>query len=140
MKIVIGNDHRGFHLKNFLFQNLDFDWIDVGSYNDERTDYPIYVKSACEKILNNEAKYGILICASGAGMSIAANRFANIYAALVWNVETAKISKSDDNSNILILPADFISNEEALKMIKIWLSTSFKGDRYSDRLKMIDQF
>lgn len=140
MKIVIGNDHRGFSLKNFLFQNLDLDWLDVGSYNDERTDYPIYVKLVCDKILNNEAEYGILICGSGAGMSMAANRFKNIYATLVWNIETAMLSKSDDNSNVLILPADFISNEEALQMITIWLSTEFKGGRYSDRLEMIDKF
>jgi ribose 5-phosphate isomerase B len=139
MKIVIGNDHRGFDLKNYLIEKSSLDFIDIGSYSKERTDYPIYVKLACEKILAKEAQMGILICGSGAGMSIAANRFKDIYAALVWSQETAHLAKRDDNANVLILPADFISNEQALEMINIWISTEFSGGRYLERLKMIDE-
>ena len=139
MKIAIGTDHRGFDLKNFIinaFQKIE--WEDVGCFSTERCDYPIYAKKVSELILENKVKYGILLCGTGIGMAIAANRFKKIYAALVWNSTIARLSKEDDNSNILVLPADFISNEDSLEIIEAWLKASFKGGHYLERIKMLE--
>lgn len=141
MRIAIGSDHRGFELKKLIIEKYNKDeikWTDVGTGDTQRTDYPVYTLPVCLEILQGTADAGILICGSGVGMSIAANRFSNIYAALVWNEEVARLSKEHDNANILILPADFISNEQAFSMIHAWLNAQFKGDRYKTRLDMID--
>lgn len=139
MEIVIGNDHRGFELKKFLINFFtEYNFLDIGSCDKERTDYPIYVKKACDVILQGKASYGILICGSGVGMSIAANRFHGIYAALVWNKEVAEFAKRDDNANVLVLPSDFISENDSVEIVKAWLKAEFKGGRYGDRIKMID--
>ena len=139
MKIVIGSDHRGFEGKKFLIENFsDIDWLDVGTFSDERTDYPEFAKKAVKKILEKEANLGILICGSGIGMSIAANRFKDIYAGLVWNKEVAKSAKEDDNVNILILPSDFVSPDKFIDIVRSWLYAEFKGGIYKKRLDMID--
>ena len=85
-----------------------------------------------------ESDFAILLCSTGVGMSIAANRFPGIYAALVWNSKVARLSKEDDNSNILVFPSDFVSFGEIHEMIDEWLTANFKGDKYQDRLNMID--
>ncbi len=145
MNIAIGADHRGFHHKE-LIKNLlvipdkNITWIDVGTSNAQRTDYPKYVQEVCSTILQEQASNGILICGSGVGMSIAANRYAKIYAALVWNDEVALKSKEDDNANILVIPADFVDAAQSVSMIKIWLQATFKNGRYQERLNMIDAF
>lgn len=141
MKIAIGADHRGFELKEFLKKNIDSNyatWTDVGTFDQQRTDYPLYTLPVCLEVLKASVDCGILICGSGAGMSIAANRFSYIYAALVWNEDVARISKEDDNSNIIVLPADFIDNELAKKIVISWLNAKFKGGRYKKRIDMID--
>lgn len=141
MKIAIGNDHRGYDLKNFIIKNMpEINWVNVGSDSFERTDYPIYVKKVCDLLLSKEVEFGVLVCASGAGMSIAANRFKGIYAALVWNIETAMLSKQDDNANVLIFPADFVNKNDIIEMINVWLKSQFKQGRYLERIKMIDKF
>lgn len=143
MNIAIGADHRGFilkaHIKQYVVGNDDpIVWIDVGAENENRSDFPEYTKKVCDTIKNQEAQLGILICGSGIGMSIAANRFNHIYAALVWNDEVAQSSKEDNNANVLVLPADFISGDQAVVMINAWLKTTFKGGRYQQRIDMID--
>lgn len=144
MQIAIGADHRGYDQKEEIKREIgklhpSVKWIDVGTYNKERTDYPIYVTKVCDELLSGATKLGILLCGSGVGMSIAANRHPKIYAALVWNEEVARMSKSDDNANVLVLPADFISKECAVAIVNAWLTTQFKGGRYQERLQMIDQ-
>jgi ribose 5-phosphate isomerase B len=139
MKIAIGTDHRGFKLKNYIIDSLkDIEWEDVGCFSEERCDYPIYAKKVCELILKNKVQYGILLCGTGVGMAIAANRFKEIYAALAWNHIIAKLSKEDDNANIIVLPADFITKNDSLEMIKAWLDTNFKGGYYLERIKMLE--
>ena len=81
---------------------------------------------------------GFFICGSGIGMSIAANRYPKIYAALCWNESVAKVAKSDDGANVLIPPADYVSIDDALKIVKAWMDAEFKGGRYQDRLELID--
>src|SRR5579872_4127886 len=109
MNIVIGADHRGFQLKAYIKQYVvgaddPIAWIDVGTNNEERTDFPLFTQNACAMIQGNEAEKGILICGSGIGMSIAANRYGGIYAALVWNEEIATLAKEHNNANVLVLP------------------------------------
>lgn len=141
MKIAIGADHRGYALKNAILQSLDdgsIAWSDAGCHNEERCDYPLFAQVVAKQVQDKTVDAGILICGSGIGMSIAANRFKNIYAALVWNVDVARSSKEHDNANILILPADFATKDEAIAMVHAWQDASFLGDRYQERLSMID--
>jgi len=140
MKISIGTDHRGYDLKLQIIEHFkEVEWIDVGTNSKERTDYPIFAKKVCNNILKKESELGILLCGSGVGVGIAANRFRGIYAGVCWNTEIAKLAKGDDNINVLVLPADFVSKEQALLIIKSWLETEFKGGHYQKRLEMIEK-
>ena len=143
MKIAIGADHRGFACKSYIKQYVvgtddSVVWIDVGADDDERSDFPLFTKKVCELIVGGEVDRGILICGSGIGMSIAVNRYKNIYGALVWNEDVARLSKEHNNANVLILPADFVSTEEAASMVNSWLKATFKEGRYQMRIDMID--
>ena len=142
MNIAIGADHRGFECKAYLKQYVvgiddPVVWIDVGAENDERSDFPVYTKKVCELIIKGETERGILICGSGIGMSIAANRYSKIYAALTWNNDVARLSKEHNNANVLVLPADFVSPEQAAEMVNTWLKATFQGGRYQERIDMI---
>lgn len=144
MKIVIATDHRGFALKEWIKQqvaiaNEPVSWIDVGCFTAERCDYPPFAVQACEYLIQKKASCAILLCGTGIGMAIAANRFAGIYAGLVWNEEVARKSKEDDNCNVLVLPADYITQEQMLSCIRAWLTATFKGGRYQERIDMIDK-
>lgn len=140
MKISIGADHRGFALKtNIIEHGEEYEWLDVGTYSEQRTDYPIFSRRVCEDILSGNAECGIILCGSGVGASVAANRFRGIYAALCWNVDIARLAKEDDNANVLVLPADFVTSDLALSIIDVWLKAEFKGGIYQRRLEMIDE-
>src|SRR3989338_6098797 len=95
IKIAIGADHRGFLYKKKLMQLPDFTWIDKGTFDEQKTDYPLFAQAVVSSVLKKEANYGVLLCGSGIGMSIAANRHKGIYAALVWNNEIAVVAKED---------------------------------------------
>lgn len=140
MNIVIGADHRGFVLKEQIKSILtEHDWYDVGTSDTKRTDYPIYANRVCDYMLQGKAEHGILLCGSGIGMAIAANRFKGIYAALCWNEEIARVAREDDGSNLLVLPSDFLSKDDAVRLVRVWLGALFKRGRYQDRLDMIDR-
>ena len=138
MKIAIGADHRGYELKQFLIEVPDIEWVDVGTDSDERTDYPLYVPPVVDALYAKTVDYGVLICGTGVGMSIVANRYKHIYAALAWNVDVARLSKEDDNSNVLVLPADFVTQDQARDMLSAWLEAKFKSGEYEDRLALFD--
>lgn len=143
INIVVGADHRGYAMKEYLKQTqlstiYNLEWVDVGAYNDERSDYPFFAQEVAKLIVAGKASLGILLCGTGIGMAIAANRFKGIYAGLVWNEEVARLSKEDDNVNVLVLPSDFVSLNDAEKMVNVWLHASFKGEEYRERLCMID--
>lgn len=143
--IAIGTDHRGFDYKNKLIKlkataDIVINWIDVGCTTSERCDYPPFAKAVVEKIRSGQAQLGILLCGSGVGMAIAANRFAGIYAALVWNKEVAIQSRADDLSNILVIPADYISEHQLIQMVQAWLIMQPKGGRYAQRIAQIDSW
>lgn len=141
MKIVIGADHRGYQYKQSIQHHAAFnhiEWIDVGAFSEERSDYPDFACACAKKIQKKEVTLGILLCGTGIGMSIAANRFNGIFAGLSWNVIVAREAKEDDNINVLVLPADFISLDEAFAITTIWLTARFKGGHYQDRIDEIN--
>jgi len=141
--IAIGSDHGGYKLKEKIKKYLeekDIEYKDYGTDSEERTDYPIYAEKVAKAIQNKEATQGILICRSGFGMTVAANKFKGIRAAAVYNEESAKFAKADDNINVLTLGADYITENEAICIIRNWLGSEFKGGKYEERLKMIEKF
>jgi len=140
MKITIGSDHRGYELKEHIKNYFsEVEWLDVGTMNgNERFDYPIVAKKVCNNLLNGQADRGVLLCGSGVGISIAANRYPKIYAALCWSPEVAKIAREHDCANILVLPADFIASSGAIDIIKTWLNAKFLGGRHQKRLEMLE--
>jgi ribose 5-phosphate isomerase B len=145
MKLVIGADHRGFHMKLLLQEQLrklegvPLEWLDAGCFSAQRCDYPVFAAQSCKAILNGNAQAGILICGSGIGMSMAANRFKGIYAGVVWNETVARVGKEHDGVNVLVIPADFISIHDAVAIAKVWLETTFSGGRYQKRLAMLEE-
>ncbi len=143
LKLVIGADHRGFAHKEFLKKNVSvpgtsLHWLDVGAFDEKRSDYPIFAREVCQAMLSGKAQLGILICGSGVGMAIAANRYKGIYAALAWNEQVARLSRQDDNANILVLPSDFVTSQEAASMTQVWLQAQFNGGRYQERVALLD--
>lgn len=139
IKVAIGSDHRGFLQKEYIIKHLpSIEWIDVGTNSKERTDYPLFADKVVQEILEGHASYGILLCGTGGGMAIAANRHKNIYAVVAWNTEIAIRCKQEDNANILVLPSDYISDAQAVEMVTCWLAQEFNGGRYVERLAMID--
>lgn len=139
MKISIGADHRGFELKSFIINHFkDYEWVDVGTFSTDRTDYPLYAQKVCKDVLSKNSELGIVICGSGVGVSIAANRFKGIYAALCWNSQVSAHAREYDGANVLALPVNFITYDEAVDIINAWVCASFKGGRYKQRLEMMD--
>lgn len=140
--IAIGSDHGGYNLKEELKRYLEekqIEYKDYGTYSEERTDYPIYGKKVAEAVSTGEADKGILICRSGVGMSVVANKFKGVRSALIYDEETAKFAKADDNINVLTLGADYLTVNKAICIIRNWIGTEFKGGRYEERLKLIEK-
>ena len=144
MKIYLGADHAGFKLKNALIEHLahlGYEVDDLGAKKlDEDDDYPRYAYSVAVKIVGGDDDLGILICGSGQGMSMAANRVSGVRAALAWDEQSAVSAKRDDNSNVLVLPARFVSEENAFDIVDSWLKTNFSNEhKYQDRLDQMEQ-
>lgn len=140
--IAIGADHGGYKLKEEIkryFEEKEIKYKDFGTYNEERTDYPVYAEKVSKAIQNKECDCGILICRSGYGMTVAANKFKGIRAAAILNEESAKYAKADDDINVITLGGDYLSTNESICIIRNWLGTEFKGGRYEERLKMIER-
>jgi len=140
VKITIGADHRGLSHKEYIKQHITaIEWLDVGAFNTQRSDYPIFSHAVCKAILRGDADLGVLICGTGIGMAITANRYKSIYAALTWNTKVARQSREHDNANIIVLPSDYVSLERGAEMVNAWREVSFIGGRYAERIKMIDE-
>lgn len=140
--IAIGCDHGGYKLKEEIKKYLsekEINFIDVGTYTEDRTDYPIYAEKVAKKIQNKECENAILLCRSGAGMTIVANKFKGIRAANIHNEEEAKFAKADDDINVIALGADYLTVNQAICIIRNWLGTEFKGGKYKERLDMISK-
>lgn len=134
-KVCVASDHAGFFLKQKLIQKYDL--IDFGSYDAEPCDYPVFAKKLVNYVLQYKY-YGVLICGTGVGMSIAANRYRGIRAALCYNSMVSEMSRKHNDANIMILGARLISTEEACKCFEKFISTAFEGGRHKRRIDMID--
>ena len=133
MKIALGADHGGFALKEIVKKHLEdkgFEVLDKGCYSTESVDYPVYAKAVANSILNKEADFGILICGTGIGISIAANRFKGIRAALCSNTTMAKLTREHNDANILALGARMTGDVLALEIVDEFLKTEFLGGRH----------
>lgn len=139
MKIAIGSDHGGFDLKEEvkrLLVNLGHEVQDMGCHGLDSVDYPEFADSVCAAVGSGEVDSGILICGTGIGMSIAANRHRNIRAALCHESFTARMSKEHNNANVLCMGGRVIGLEVALEIVRTWLAAEYEGGRHQRRLDM----
>ena len=137
--IIIGSDHGGFKLKSEIvkhLQELGYEVSDLGCYNTESCDYPIIAKAVAEKVLEDNSR-GILVCGTGIGVSIAANRFNGIRASHCTDTFTARMTRMHNDSNILCLGERITGVGLALDIVDIWLKTEFEGGRHQKRIDMI---
>ena len=141
MKILIGNDHAGYSLKLSIIKNLEdkYEFFDRGSYSNESVDYPDYASIIAKEIQSEKGDLGILICGTGNGVCMTANKFKGIRAAICWNEEIAKLAKQHNNANIICLPSRFIKVEEAIKIIESFILEKFEGGRHERRIKKINE-
>lgn len=140
MKIALGSDHAGFELKEDLRAYLaerQVEVLDLGAFSEDPVDYPDVAGKVAEKVSRGEVERGLLICGTGIGMSIVANRFAGIRAALCHDVYTARISREHNNANILALGGRLIGKGLAREILKAWLEAEFQGGRHEKRLSKI---
>ena len=136
--ITIASDHAGYDLKNYLVKeiiNMGFKVIDLGTNSNDSVDYPDFAKMAVKNILEKKSDVAVLICGSGIGMSMTANRFKGIRAALCRDVNDAKLARQHNNANILTLPGRQIDVDEAKNCFKIFINTSFEGGRHKKRVE-----
>ena len=138
--IAIGGDHAGFEYKERLIDILasqGYEVRDFGPGSDASVDYPDYVHPLCDSVEGGQVHKGIIICGSGNGVAITANKHQGIRAALCWNEELAALSRQHNNANVLAIPARFVSFELAEKMVKVFLETDFEGGRHQARVDKI---
>ena len=137
-KVAIGGDHAGFEYKKELIEYLEslkIEAKDFGTYSSDSTDYPDYAHPVSLAVKNGEFDLGILICGSGNGVAMTANKHDDIRAAICWNEELSALARQHNNANILCLPARFISIHLAKKIVKTFVNTSFEGGRHQRRIQ-----
>ena len=140
--IVIGSDHGGFKLKEEIkryFDEKEIEYEDKGAFSEESVDYPDIAKAVAKDVSDKKADIGILICRSGIGMSMVANKFKGVRCALCYQEQTAKFSRMHNNANMLALGADYISTNDAICIIRQFLATEFEGGRHEARVKLISE-
>ncbi len=138
--IAIGSDHAGYEFKTKLVAFLEEKGLqvkDMGVYNDSSADYPDFAHPVAYAVEKREVSSGILVCGSGNGVAITANKHQGIRAALCWTPEIAKLARQHNNANIICLPSRFISIDEAKEMVDLFLNTSFEGGRHQKRIDKI---
>lgn len=141
MKIAIGSDHAGFELKNELITHLKgklIEVIDQGCYSTDRVDYADFGHAVAKTVLADEVDFGILLCGSGNGINMTANKHQGIRAALCWNPEISALARQHNDANILVIPARYVSIEEGKQITDAFLNSTFEGGRHSDRIKKIN--
>ena len=138
--IPIGADHAGFQLKERIKAHLDalgYEVKDFGCYSEESIDYPDYAHPVASMVEENDNMLGIVICGSGNGINMTANKHQGIRSALCWKKEIAELARQHNNANIIALPARFISEEEGIEMVEVFLKTAFEGGRHQNRVNKI---
>lgn len=140
MKIAIGNDHAGTFYKNTIVEYLKSENIEVinyGTNSEDSVDYPDFVHPVAADVESNSVNLGIIICGSGNGASMTANKHQGVRSALCWTKEITKLSREHNDANILSIPARFTSVQQALEMVKVFLNTEFEGGRHQTRVDKI---
>ena len=142
MKIAVASDHRGYQVKQKILRqltDLGHEAVDLGPATADRVDYPDFAAKVSTAVIANEVERGILICGSGIGMSIAANRFHGVRAALCHDDLTAEMSRRHNDANVLCLSADLLGEQLVNRMVEIWVKTQFEGGRHQARLEQLEK-
>lgn len=140
MKIALAADHAGFEEKEKIKSTLDelgVQYTDMGTNSADSVDYPDYARKVGEAVARGEFDQGLLVCGSGTGMAIAANKVKGIRAAVAWSEDIARLARQHNNANVLSLPARFASAEESAKIVKAWFDADFEGGRHANRVDKI---
>jgi ribose 5-phosphate isomerase B len=141
-RIPISADHAGFELKEKLESHLrarGYDVDDLGADSPTSSDYPDYAHPLAQQVSNGEVKRGVMLCGTGLGMAYVANRYPHVRAAVVWSPEIAELARKHNDANVLILPARFLSEADAEKILDVWLDTPFEGGRHERRVAKIER-
>ncbi len=141
MKIAIASDHGGFELKKKICEYLEdkYEILDLGTNSGESCDYPIYAKKVVDEIISKNCERGILVCGTGIGMAICANRYKGVRASNVSDTFSARMTRLHNNSNILTLGQRVIGEGLAKDIVEIWLNTDYEGGRHQKRIDMLDE-
>ena len=140
VKIAVGSDHAGFELKQIIIEHLserNMNYEDFGTNCLDSVDYPDYAKKVAEEVNSKDLIMGILVCGSGQGIAMTANRFKNVRAAICHNSDVAKVTRQHNDANVLCLGSRFIDISEAIKCVDVFLSTDFEGERHLKRINKI---
>lgn len=139
--IPIASDHAGFEMKERMrvaLAGMGYEVQDIGSHSAASTDYADYAHPLAQEVSEGTAQRGVLLCGTGLGMSYVANRYPNVRAAVAWTPEIAALARKHNDANVLVLPARFVSEEDALAILKAWLDTDFEGGRHQRRIEKIE--
>ena len=140
--IIIGSDHGGFRLKEEVkryLQEKNIEYKDLGTNSETSVDYPDIAKAVCKEVQKNKENKGILICRSGYGMAMVANKFRGVRSAPCFNEQSAKFSRLHNDANVLSLGADYITTNEAICILRMWLATEFEGGRHKNRIDLLEK-
>ena len=141
-RIPIASDHAGFELKEKLrvaLEGLGFDVEDLGTRSADSTDYADFAHPLAREVSEGEVKRGVLLCGTGLGMSYVANRYPRVRASVAWAPEIAELARRHNDSNVLVLPARFLSEAQGVSILKAWLDTPFEGGRHERRVEKIER-
>ncbi|MDQ8163967.1 MAG: ribose 5-phosphate isomerase B [Gemmatimonadota bacterium] len=141
-RIPIASDHAGFELKERLrtaLAEMGYTVADIGTHSTASTDYPDYAHPLAQEVSDGQSARGVLLCGTGLGMSYVANRYPGVRAAVAWNPDVAALARKHNDANILVLPARFVSDEDALAILQAWLTTAFEGGRHQGRVEKIER-
>jgi len=142
MRIAVGTDHRGYHIRSKLvdlLERLGHEVDDVGTFSEGAVDYPDVAAQVAQKVSHGEVDRGVLVCGTGLGMAIAANKFHGVRAAPCHDDLTAEMSRRHNDSNVLCLSSDLLGERLIDRMVELWLSTPFEGGRHARRIEKIDE-
>lgn len=141
MKIALASDHAGFSAKERLkplLNDLGLEVADLGTVSEASVDYPDYARKVAEEVANGRVDQGVLVCGSGTGMAISANKIPGVRAAVAWSEETARLARQHNDANVLAIGARTTPAEEIPKIVRAWFSSSFEGGRHADRVNKIE--
>lgn len=140
MKVYIASDHAGYEMKEAIKKHFsaDFEWEDLGTNSPESVDYPDYAHPLAEAAAHSQEACAVLLCGTGNGVAMTANKHAGVRAALCWNTDIAALARQHNNANVVVLPARFISTDAAFAIVKTFFNTPFEGGRHARRVEKIN--